>query len=91
MMEDALPPRKCFVTSQTVASSPILLLPLKNKQLLLRHMEFCIRSFVNKMFSFQAFISEIQSLFNTLYDKRMGSEDVTLTFCIFLLSPHFDV
>lgn len=53
VMEDALPQQKCFVTSQTVASSPMLLFPLKNKQqLLLRHMEFCIRSFVNKLFSF---------------------------------------
>lgn len=67
VMDDALTPQKCFVTSQTFVSSPMLLFPLKNKQqLLLRHMDFCIRSFINKLFSFLVFSSEIWSLFNTL-------------------------
>lgn len=59
VVEDALSPRKRFVTSQTVQSSPWLLVHLKTSTAVARTRE--VLRYVNKMLSFPAFSSWFHS------------------------------
>lgn len=55
VVEEALSPRKRFVTSQTVQSNPWLLVHLKTSTAVARTRE--VLRYVNKMLSFPAFSS----------------------------------